>query len=142
MMLESVSVVFIAASLHLQGLNVNPQHYQQFNPGIGVELERHSGIYSAGFYRDSYGKGATFLAWSPCHGWGRPFIGIADGYLVDRYSATAHTRNEVWHNTFGRISPIAGLEVEPWKKRGPVFTITPMNLHGIVIGFAWKEKFK
>ena len=119
-----ISMVIVLASLHMQGMNPNPGGYNQFNPGLAVEI---AGCYEAGFYKNSYGRATSFVTYSPWKGLLRPFIGLVEGYQGNI-------------PVFGKLSPAAGLGLEPWHKEGPMFTFTLMNKTGIVIGFAWKEK--
>jgi hypothetical protein len=120
-----ISVAFVLASLHMQALNPNPEGYNQFNPGIAVIA---NDCYEIGFYKNSYSQATTFVTYSWGKGsWFKPFVGLVEGYQ-------GHVP------VFGKIAPAAGIGIDPWHKEGPIFTITPMNKNGVVIGFAWKEK--
>jgi hypothetical protein len=118
-----ISIALIAVSLHMDALNTNPEGYNQINPGIAIEVND----VDVGVYKNSYKQAASFIAWSPCHGFLRPFAGVVMGY-----------QGQI--PLFGKIAPALGLGLEPWHKEGPVITVTPMNLHGVVLSFSWKEK--
>jgi hypothetical protein len=118
-----LAIAVVIASLHLDGLNTNPEGYNQFNPGVVVEVND----WDVGTYKNSYRHQTSFIAWSPYHGIFRPFVGAVEGYQ-------GHIP------VFGKISPAFGLGIEPWHRSGPVWTVTPLNDHGIVLSFSWKEK--
>jgi len=113
-----ISVLIALGCLHLQNGQVNPNHLNQFNPGIGVEY----GKSTVGMYENSYRRISVFGVYSPFTGWFKPFAGVVTGYQ-------------------GHLPvPIAaGVAIEPWKS-GPMFTVTPADTKGgVVFGFGWKQ---
>lgn len=112
--MNGISAFLMVASLHLQGGAINPEHFNQFNPGAGIEY----GDWCVGSYRNSLKHQTEFAAWHPYKEF-TPFVGVFTGY------------------EYGHPMPNAGVMYR--HTSGATLTVMPYNTHGgFVAAVAWR----
>jgi hypothetical protein len=106
-------------SIHIQDGKFNPNHYNQFNPGLGIGV----GHWSVGAFYNSERRFSVLGTYTPFSGWLLPWGGVVTGYK--RYP----------------IAPAIGLSIVPWKNSGPILSFTPIDLNGgFVTCLLWRQK--